>query len=254
MNTKNIVIYALIIALLLNVIYLFNEFRYFNLSRAFDSVKFQTVLQIIGIVINCLTIYFLLLQSKELENSRNETVKARISQRRPELFPQELLLETQDDINPVFFMNGLENPYTPKFYQYENYVQRQSSDVTIGNAGLGPAINLTIEWIFDENEVKNFVGDVYNTNQKIEKVATTLFIAQDKNYQATLPYLYLILYGQKLNHPFVSERAGKPKLQLRLTYCGTFYEPYTKLFNVNFNVIEKQFFKINFTLESQEND
>ncbi len=238
---KNYPIYIAIGALILiNAIFLWNEpFYYFckepfYKSLPFDATKFSTVVSIVGVILNSLTIYLLYVQIGEM-------IEGRISQRRPELFPEGIFLTTRDEINQNFLSGN--NLPIPSFHQFEANNWIQDNIITITNAGVGPAINLTIEWVFDENEVINVIRETYDSNQIVEKITNISFLNQERVIRARIPYLYLMLYGRRLNITMFDRVHGnqeivKPSLQLRLTYWGTFGEQYTKLFNVNFDAHE----------------
>ena len=81
---------------------------------------------------------------------RNETVAAKIAQRRPELFPQNLYMETEDISNRNFLSPNANLPI-PIFKQNEASGLVENHYCIIRNIGLGPAVNLKMEWIYNRH-------------------------------------------------------------------------------------------------------
>ncbi|NBB26754.1 hypothetical protein [Cellulophaga sp. BC115SP] len=199
-NRYPVLISVIIFSITLSV-FLFNEKLDFH--QTFDATKFGTVVSMIGIILNSLTLYFLFVQIKEMELARKSTSK-------PMLFIEQLKLGMykrnynfsikNDDgteieksvIIPIFHTDIM------KLQQGRVYEAEISIDII--NIGLGAAIKIQANWNFDKEAIqslsKKYYPDLWQLSTGFS--VNTSLLNPKSIFQIDLPEAYVYLFNREI--------------------------------------------------------
>jgi len=194
-----------------------------DINRLIDSGKLADFFTIIGAFATSITVYLLYKQVEEMVNGRNAAYQ-------PELFFHDKTVYTKDIPNSNFNpQKGVIRPTHIVGFNDDKNASAFYSNIVIElhNIGLGTAKKVNIQWLYDEQEVKKYIGNMYDSEQRYDKETTIDFVQIDSKAELCLPYGFMQLYGLQLVSPMqFNEESEKPKLKISLSYQNIFGKDY----------------------------
>jgi hypothetical protein len=142
---------------------------------------FITVFTAIGTIA---TIVYTIKQYKLSELINRTSIK-------PDIYPQGNMFEIIDDDEPLS-IEGLEN----LFLTHVSFLKPELN-FSIKNAGIGIAKNVTISWIYNLDEVKMLIKNIYHPTPNDSSIPTP-YLHPNTDMKIQLPNSYLSCYGPKL--------------------------------------------------------
>lgn len=203
-------------------IFLYNE--KFNKDLPFDAGKFGTIVAILGVILNSLTIYLLYLQIQEMAEGRK-------SANQPDLYASSLKLESFDI--PNFNYLTPDNFLPLPIFKTQIEGEAKFGLAKLNNIGLGAAKAIKVEWIFDSKKVDMVLIGKYNSinYNEIPKIDYYDFISPNSFIEISLPPHYLMMFGESCN-PYLFENneanKQKPQLEMSLEYSDIYGNKYFK--------------------------
>jgi hypothetical protein len=223
----------------LGIAFIWNE--KLDTNKLIDSGKLADFFTIIGAFATSITVYLLYKQVEEMVNGRNAAYQ-------PELFFHDKTVYTKDIPNTNMPKKGVPRPPHIVGFNTDKDAPEFYSNIVIElcNIGLGTAKKVNIQWLYDEQDVKEYIEDKYDSEQDYYKETRIDFVKINDNAELYLPYAFMQLYGMKLapKFPNTEQQPEKPKLQIRLSYQNIFGKDYQNFFDVKFTQLTQETDKI----------
>lgn len=216
------------IVILLSIPFVWHDWP--SISKRIDPNKIGAWGTVLAAVFTSITVYLLYRQNIQQKEAMKSASK-------PDLFPSELNIYTEDTAMPPLLSTGEINSY-PQFYYYskEPVTAKDVSPrvfVDLHNVGFGVAKNIKAKWIYDKEEVKRYFYETYKVGWYDLGRTAFDFIAADKSIKLEIPEDYMRCFGKLLNRNIPGgEPNPKPKAKLELKYFDIHNEEYAKQFDL----------------------
>ena len=195
-------------------------------NKLIDSGKLADFFTIIGAFATLATVQLLYGQVEEMVNGRNVAYQ-------PELFFHDKTVYTKDIPNTNHMpQKGVPRPPHIVGFNADKDAPEFYSNIVIElcNIGLGTAKKVNIQWVYNEQDVIEYIEDKYDSEQDYYKETRIDFVKINDNAELYLPYAFMQLFGMKFSYI----EKPKPKLQILLSYQNIFGKDYQNTFDVKF--------------------
>lgn len=163
----------------------------------------------------------------------------------PDIVPEILIFSVKDNQNMNFPGKSPEIPYVTIV---------DEKHLKIVNKGIGNAKKITCKWMYDMNELTNYIGGIYGIYRKNENANTLGYLKTDESFQFPFSPIYLQCLGTDLNMDVnkwiksisTLEKFSKPQIKLEIHYFDVLGTPYTKTFEAKFLKVFQENIEIQF--------
>lgn len=194
--------------------FLYNEKFYFE--QTFDATKFGTVISILGVILNSLTLYFLFIQIKEMRIARETTLQPLLL---IEPVLVKIIINKWEKNNSPKNTNGELEDFRELRFAMKGEPNLESIPLQIRNVGLGVSIRISFNWEYDTAKVVKVLTNNY-PNINAQQFSNTR--VNSNNISLIYPNSSSIIqmpkdYIQLLNRKTFEEIKNYP-LKLNITY------------------------------------
>lgn len=165
-------------------------------NKLIDSGKLADFFTIIGAFATFATVLLLYRQVEEMVNGRNAAYQ-------PELFFHDKTVYTKDIPNTNHMpQKGVPRPPHIVGFNADKDAPEFYSNIVIElcNIGLGTAKKVNIQWVYNEQDVIEYIEDKYDSEQDYYKETRIDFVKINDNAELYLPYAFMQLYGMKFSY------------------------------------------------------
>ena len=202
-----------------------------NFSKRIDDEKIGNYFTAFGSVAAALSIFFLYRQLQEMQADRK-------SANLPDLYPAYTKFFMKQ-INNSSFIDGEDKPIVVTLkLENTDIAENKRAYIELHNIGLGAAKNITINWKYDREKVKEIFKNIYYCHDsKHNEMEHIDFIQAAGKINISIPQFYLTCCGSQLNQTYIDivepvNEKLKPDLKCEISYQNIYNNWQSKIFNV----------------------